>query len=177
MKTGDQPSLIVTGPQESKDKNTQEASPSPKQGFPANGIVNEQEREKGRDIMEEALELLDDSREYWVKGDLENALDLLDQAYALLLDADGEPDIARQKDDIRLLISKQILAIYSSMHTTTSGKHSEIPHVVNSDVEKEIRLFQTVERDFFIQSHERSAFYLPVILKELKKAGLPEELS
>jgi membrane-bound lytic murein transglycosylase D len=177
MKAGDEPALIVVGPDKSKDKNTKEASASPKHKFPSNGAVNEQEREKGRDIMEEALELLDDSRGYWVKGDLENALDLLDQAYALLLDTDGETDIARQKDDIRLLISKQILAIYSSMHTATSGKHSEIPHVVNSDVEKEIRLFQTIERDFFIQSHERSAFYRPIILKELKKAGLPEELS
>jgi membrane-bound lytic murein transglycosylase D len=177
MKTGDEPSLSVIGPEESKDKNTKEASPSLKHVPLSNGAANEQEREKGRDIMEEALELLDESREYWVKGDLENALDLLDQAYALLLDTDGETDIARQKDDIRLLISKQILAIYSSMHTTTSGKHSEIPHIVNSDVEKEIRLFQTVERDFFIQSHERSALYRPIILKELKKAGLPEELS
>jgi membrane-bound lytic murein transglycosylase D len=177
MKTGDEPSVSVTSPEKSKDQNTKEAPPSPKHGFPSNGAANEQEREKGRDIMEEALELLDESREFWVKGDLENALDLLDQAYALLLDADGEPDIARQKDDIRLLISKQILAIYSSMHTTTSGKHSEIQHVLNSDVEKEIMFFQTGERDFFIQSHERSAFYRPVILKELKKAGLPEELS
>jgi len=177
MKTEDEPSHSVIGPEKSKDKNTKEASPSLKHVPPSNGAVNEQEREKGRDIMEEALELLDESREYWVKGDLENALDLLDQAYALLLDTDGETDIARQKDDIRLLISKQILSIYSSMHTTTSGKHSEIPHIVNSDVEKEIRLFQTGERDFFIQSHERSALYRPIILKELKKAGLPEELS
>ena len=177
MKTEDEPSLSVIGPEKSKEKNTKEASLWEKHGLSANSETNEREREKGRDIMEEALELLDESREYWVKGDLENALDLLDQAYALLLDADGEPDIARQKDDIRLLISKQILAIYSSMHTTTSGKHSEIPHMVNSDVEKEIRLFQTVERDFFIQSHERSALYRPIILKELKKAGLPEELS
>jgi membrane-bound lytic murein transglycosylase D len=177
MKTGDEQSLIVSGPEKSKDKNASVVSPSPKHVFPANGAVNEQEREKGRDIMEEALELLDESREYWVKGDLENALDLLDQAYALLLDADGEPDIARQKDDIRLLISKQILAIYSSMHTTTSGKHSEIPHLVNADVEKEIKLFQTVERDFFVQSYERSAIYRPIILKELKNAGLPEELA
>jgi len=134
-------------------------------------------KEQGGDIMEEALDLLNESRDYWIKGDMENALDLLDQAYALLLDTNGDPDIARQKDDIRLLISKQILAIYSSMHTATGGKRSEIPHIVNSDVEKEIRLFQTVENDFFIQSYKRSGLYRSIILKELKKAGLPEELS
>jgi len=137
----------------------------------------EKEKEQGRDIMEEAIDLLDESRDYWIKGDLENALDLLDQAYALLLDTNGDPDTARQKDDIRLLISKQILAIYSSMHTSTIGKRSEIPHIINSDVEKEIKLFQTTEKDYFIQSYGRSNLYRPIILKELKKAGLPEELS
>jgi membrane-bound lytic murein transglycosylase D len=139
--------------------------------------VKEKEQEKERDIMEEALLLIDQSRTYWEKGDLEKALDMLDQAYALILDTDGDPDIARQKDDLRLLISKRILAIYTSMHTATTGKRSEIPYVVNADVEKEIRLFQTVERDFFIQSYKRSALFRPMILRELKKAGLPEELS
>ena len=33
MKTGDEPSLIVVGPEKSKDKNTKEVSPSPKHGF------------------------------------------------------------------------------------------------------------------------------------------------
>ena len=55
-----------------------------------------------QDIMEQALALIDASQEYWVKGDVENALEMLDQAYALILDTNGEPDIARQKDDLRL---------------------------------------------------------------------------
>jgi membrane-bound lytic murein transglycosylase D len=139
--------------------------------------VNGKTREKERDIMEEALQLLDESSNYWEKGDLENALDMLDQAYALILDTDGDPDIARQKDDLRFLISKRILAIYTSMQTSTSGQRSEIPYIVNSDVEKEIRQFQTVERDFFIQSYKRAGLYRPIIVRELKKAGLPEELS
>lgn len=159
------------------EKKEKQSSPELTNTFPRKRIQNEKKREQGRDIMEEALELLNGSRDYWIKGDLENALDLLDQAYALLLDTNGEPDIVRQKDDIRLLISKQLLAIYSSKHTTTNGKRSEIPHIVNSDVEKEIRLFQTVEKDFFIQSYGRSSLYRPIILQELKKAGLPEELS
>ena len=49
--------------------------------------------------------------------------------------------------------------------------------ITNADVEKEIRQFQTVERDFFISSYQRSMIYRPVILRELRKAGLPEELS
>lgn len=161
----DDPSLI----QKQKEKHDKDASVGIKEVIPVRKAQKDEEREKGRDIMEEALVLLNESRAYWIKGDLENALDLLDQAYALLLDTNGEPDIARQKDDLRLLISKQLLAIYSSKHTKTNGKRSEIPHIINSDVEKEIRLFQTVEKDFFIQSYKRSGSYRPIIVKELKK--------
>jgi membrane-bound lytic murein transglycosylase D len=130
---------------------------------------NQEERkeyleEAERDIMEEALVLLNESHNYWVHGDLENALEMLDQAYALLIETNGNPDIARQKDDLRLMISKRILSIYNSL-------------ITNADVEKEIRQFQTVEREFFISSYQRSAMYRPIILQELKKAGLPEELA
>jgi membrane-bound lytic murein transglycosylase D len=137
--------------------------------------LNEEETE--RDIMEEALLLLDESQKYWVNGELEEAIQMLDQAYALLLDTNGNPDIVRQKDDLRLMISKRILAIYNAHQSVAKGKRSEIPIITNADVEKEIRLFQTVERDFFVASYQRSRIYRPVILRELKKAGLPEELS
>jgi membrane-bound lytic murein transglycosylase D len=137
----------------------------------------QREEETERDIMEESLLLLDESQKYWVNGELEDALQMLDQAYALLLDTNGNPDIVRQKDDLRLMISKRILAIYNSLPSVAKGKRGEIPIITNPDVEKEIRLFQTVERDFFISSYQRSMIYRPVIVRELKKAGLPEELS
>lgn len=133
--------------------------------------------EKSRDLMEEALELIDEAGDYWKSGDVESALDMLDEAYSLLIHSDEEPDVLRQKDDVRLLIAQRIVAIYTSMKTSTHGKRSEIPLIMNEDVEKEIRSFQTVERDFFIQSYRRSLRFRPAILKELKKAGLPEELS
>ena len=135
------------------------------------------EEETERDIMEEALLLLDESHKYWVNGELEDALEMLDQAYALLIDTNGNPDITRQKDDLRLMISKRILAIYNSHQSVAKGKRGEIPIITNADVEKEIRQFQTVERDFFISSYQRSMIYRPVILRELQNAGLPEELS
>jgi membrane-bound lytic murein transglycosylase D len=135
------------------------------------------EEEAERDIMEEALLLLDESHKFWVKGEMEEALDMLDQAYALLIDTNGNPDITRQKDDLRLMISKRILAIYNSLQSVAEGKRAEIPIITNADVEKEIHQFQTVERDFFISSYQRSMIYRPVILRELRKAGLPEELS
>lgn len=134
-------------------------------------------QEEEQSIMEEALALLEESDEYWKEGELEEALDLLDRAYALIIETNDDPLIARQKDDLRLLISKRILAVYSSRQTVTRGKQSEIPLILNADVEKEIRSFQSIERDFFISSYHRSGLYRPMIVRELKKAGLPEELS
>ncbi len=133
--------------------------------------------EAERDIMDEASVLLNESHNNWVKGDWEGALVMLDQAYALLLDTNGNPDIARQKDDLRLMISRRIVTLYNSIQANAKGIACEIPFVINADVEKEIRQFQTVERDFFIASYQRSFLYRPMILRELKKAGLPEELS
>ena len=132
--------------------------------------------EEEQDLMEKALELLDMADSCWKKGDIENALNYLDKAYALVLDTNGDVEIARQKDDLRLLISKRILALYSTQNTKTNGKASEIQQLLNADVEKEIKSFQTVERDFFIASYQRSGLYRDIIKDELKKAGMPEEI-
>jgi membrane-bound lytic murein transglycosylase D len=137
----------------------------------------EEQREDEQDMMDKALDLLEVAEDYWEKGDVENTLNILDKAYAVILDTNGDPEVARQKDDLRLLISKRILAAYSARQTVTNGKASEIPLIINSDVEKEIRSFQGVERDFFISSYQRSGMYRPIILRELRKAGIPEELS
>ena len=134
------------------------------------------EVEEEQDLMEKALELLEMADKYWKNGDIENTLNTLDKAYALLLDTNGDVEIARQKDDLRLLISRRILAVYSSQQRMTNGKASEIPYLMNADVEKEIRSFQGPEREFFISSYQRSGLYKDIIVGELRKAGIPEEL-
>lgn len=135
------------------------------------------EDENEKDIMEEALVLLDESQKHWAKGELDDALQMLDQAYALLLDTNGNTAIARQKDDLRLIISKRILAVYNSLPTVAKGKRGEIPLISNADVEKELKSFQGYERNFFISSYYRSLIYRPIISAELKKEGMPDELS
>ncbi len=130
-----------------------------------------------QETMDEAIELLGQSQDFWEKGDLENALKSLDKAYELILDVDGDLDISRQKDDLRFMISKRILEIYASMHTVATGNKSEIPLVVNDEVKKELRLFQTSDRKVFVRSYGRAFLYRDIILKHLKEAGLPEELS
>ena len=133
--------------------------------------INEDKQE----MMEKALDFLEVADKLWEKGDVENTLNTLDEAYALLLDANGDAAIAQEKDDLRLLISQRILAVYSSKRTVLNGKNSEVPLIMNADVEKEIRSFQGGERNNFIAAYQRSGMYHSEIVKALKKAGIPEE--
>jgi membrane-bound lytic murein transglycosylase D len=131
--------------------------------------------EEKREIMEKALELLEDSDKLWKQGDLEGTLDTLDEAYSLLLDANGDVVVSQEKDDLRLLIARRILSVYSSKQRIVNGKGSEIPLIMNADVQKEIASFQGIERSSFIAAYQRSGMFRPVIISELRKAGMPEE--
>jgi len=144
-------------------------------GDSSNG--KEQRQAQEEENMDEALDLLSKSQILWEKGELDNALNLLDQAYSLILDVDGEPEIAWQKDDLRFMIAKRILEIYTSRSKVATGSQSEIPLAMNADVRKEIRRFQRSDHRFFIRSYKRSGKYRPTILKQLKDAGFPVELS
>jgi membrane-bound lytic murein transglycosylase D len=156
-----------------------------KAGFPDDPLykdhqsLKDEEDKKGveeeQDLMDNVLAILEVADNYWNEGDIENTLNELDKAYALLLDTNGDVEIARQKDDLRLLISRRILAVYSSKQTKTNGKASEIQLLMNADVEKEIRSFQGLEREFFTSSYMRSGLYKDMIVTELRKAGIPEE--
>ena len=66
--------------------------------------------------LDEALELCELSQEYWQQGELENAVETLDRAYALILSVDtsDRPKLIQQKEDLRFMISKRILEIYAS---------------------------------------------------------------
>ena len=129
-----------------------------------------QASEDKQDMMEKALDLLEVADKLWEKGDVENTLNTLDEAYALLLAANGDVAIAQEKDDLRLLISKRILAVYSSKRTVLNGKNSEIPLIMNADVEKEISSFQGIERDNFIAAYQRSGMYRPDYSKGIEES-------
>lgn len=131
-------------------------------------------------ILDQALDLCQASQEFWQKGELENALGALDQAYSLILEVETHdvPKLIQQKEDLRFMISKRILEIHASRTTVVNGKHNAIPLTLNKYVQKEIDRFTSGrEIDFFVESYKRSGKYRPQILKELKKAGLPAELS
>ena len=129
--------------------------------------------------IDQALELCNYAQQMWEKGKLEEALTNLDSAYYSILEIDSEvyPEFNQQKEDIRYLISKRILEIYASRQIVVNGLHNEIPIILNKHVQNEIKRLTGPERKFFIQSMKRAGRYRPFIVSELKKAGLPEDLS
>ena len=58
--------------------------------------------------LDDALELCRDSQEYWQRGELEKAVDALDQAYLLILEVEPQDDfkLIQEKEDLRFMISK-----------------------------------------------------------------------
>ena len=130
--------------------------------------------------LDDALELCRDSQEYWQRGELEKAVDALDQAYLLILEVEPQDDfkLIQEKEDLRFMISKRILEIYASRNIVVNGNHNAIPLDMNRHVEAEIKRFTTgAEKTFFLHALQRSGRYRARIVAELKEAGLPEELS
>ncbi|MBI5581154.1 MAG: LysM peptidoglycan-binding domain-containing protein [Deltaproteobacteria bacterium] len=127
-----------------------------------------------------ALYLCRLSQSYWQRGDLDKAIDTLDQAYALILDVDPGNDLQllQEKEDLRHTISKRILEIYSSRHVVVNGKRNSIPRIINKHVQDEIDSFTTGrERDFFLEAYRRSGKYRSRMEAAMTEAGLPAELS
>jgi membrane-bound lytic murein transglycosylase D len=135
---------------------------------------------KVQSFLDEALDYVQVAQDFWQKGELENALEALDQAYSLILKVEtyDTAELIQQKEDLRFMISKRILEIYASRNIVVNGNHNEIPIEINRYVQAEIDRFTTgSERTFFIQSYQRSGMYRPQIVSALRNAGLPEELS
>ena len=127
--------------------------------------------------IEEALDFCDASQKFRENNEYDNALKALDQAYRILSEIPSEGTITQQLDDLRYTIAKRIMEIYSTRTTGTKGMAEVIPLTMNVHVEKEIKRFTGKERNFFIYSYKRSGKYMPMILKKLKDADLPEELA
>jgi membrane-bound lytic murein transglycosylase D len=117
----------------------------------------------------------------WDQGDLDNAILYLDAAYRLILDIEGmeispESPLDQEKNDLRLLIAQRIQEIYASRVTAVGGNHGTIPLEVNQYVQRELDSFCKQERKLFEEGYKRSGRYREMILEELRREGLPEEL-
>ncbi|MBW2424193.1 MAG: LysM peptidoglycan-binding domain-containing protein [Deltaproteobacteria bacterium] len=131
----------------------------------------------GASLVAEALEACESAEALWQEGDLDGSLATLDLAYQLMLEIPDDPSLIQQKDDLRHLISHRVLEIYRSRSTAASDLNSPIPVEINEYVQREIARFTGRERNFFIESYRRSGRYRPMIVRKLREAGLPEELS
>lgn len=130
--------------------------------------------------LDNALTLCERAQYDWERGDVDEAISSLDQAYNMILNVSDcdDPEIMQQKEDMRYLISKRILEIYASRQTTVKGISDAIPIVINADVQREIDLFTSGrEQNFFRESYKRSGQYRDYIVKEFENAGIPAELS
>jgi membrane-bound lytic murein transglycosylase D len=131
-------------------------------------------------IMEHAIALCQFSQEYWQSGELNKAIELLDQAYLLILGIkkDESDYLIQQKEDLRFMISKRIIEIYASRKIVINGSQNEIPININKQVQHEIDLYTKGHlRNHFIASYKRSGKYRQMIVDLLKEEDLPQELS
>jgi membrane-bound lytic murein transglycosylase D len=151
--------------------------PSPNRSEKSSPDVKKENGDDDQSLLDTALELTETAQEYWEDNDIDKAFDSLDEAYALILSVPNSPKYSQQKEDIRYMISKRIIEMSASRQVAVKGSHNEIPMVVNDHVTREIQSFQTFERDFFLESYKRSGRYRDRMVKALKEAGLPEELS
>ncbi len=144
-----------------------------------NNLNQTNQTKTGQEKIDQALELCNYAQKMWEEGSLDEALNNLDSAYYLILEIDhgSSPELNQQKEDVRYLISKRILEIYASRQIVVTGKYEEIPITMHTHVKKEIKRLTGPEKKFFMQSMERAGKYRPFIIEELKKAGLPEEIS
>jgi membrane-bound lytic murein transglycosylase D len=135
---------------------------------------------QNQNILDEALDFCQLSQDFWQKGENENALQALDTAYSLILKLNtyDRPRLIQQKEDIRHLISKRVIEIYSSRYVARGANHNSIPRIMNDHVKAEIYLMtQGAEKEFFANAYQRSGRYRQWIEEELAKEGLPVELA
>ena len=135
---------------------------------------------RAEQMMDQVILLCQISQEFWQRGDLDRAIELLDQAYLLnqSINTYASENLNQQKADMRYTISKRILEIYASRKIIINGNQNEIPVTINDQVQYEIDLFTKGKlRKHFIKSYKRSGKYRRMIVDLLKKADLPQELS
>ena len=135
------------------------------------------DKDEAAAVLEEALNVYQEAGQARERGDLDGALNSLDEAYRLILRAKLPPDssLLQEKSNLRLLIAQRIQEISAIRRNPVNGNHKAIPLVENKYVLFEIEQFKGPERKLLEESYKRSGLYKDWIQGELRKAGLPEE--
>jgi membrane-bound lytic murein transglycosylase D len=181
------PSVQETPPAQPVSQEPEPAQAEPVPGIDAEpvpeGLDQEKEasgeKEDAAELLEAALNTYQDALAAWDKGESEAALQALDEAYGFILRAQLPQDspLLQEKKDLRLLIAQRIQQIYAARLVTVGDNHKSIPLEENKEVLREIACFQGRERGQFLEAYKRSGLYREMIIEELRKEGMPEELS
>jgi membrane-bound lytic murein transglycosylase D len=172
---------VPTPPQEGSKTINQE-SPGKESDEKTALVENDDKQEQSAtpaEVLEQALEAYQEAQDAWEKADVDTALAALDEAYSqiLKLKVTQESPVFQEKNDLRLLIARRIQEIYASHLIAVGNNHQTIPLVENKYVMREIRSFQTRERQYFLNAYQRSGKYIKMIRRILKEAGAPEDLA
>ncbi|MBE9569564.1 MAG: hypothetical protein IMF11_02980, partial [Proteobacteria bacterium] len=140
----EEPQQIAALPKTKAEKEKEPVSPLEPAENTTPAPAPEPPKKSDQELLDSALEFCHASNDFWERGDLENALDALDQAYSLVLEVrpDENPEILQQRDDLRITISKRIIEVYTSRFTVANGSRKAIPLVMNIHVERAVRLFE-----------------------------------
>jgi membrane-bound lytic murein transglycosylase D len=130
-------------------------------------------------LLEDAFAAYEDAQAALDREDMEGALAKLDEAYGLLvrIHVSADSPLIQEKNDLRILIAQRVQKISVTRTTLASSVNGSIPLVENQWVQREIKSFQTGERNAFVDAYRRSGLYRDMILEELRKEHLPEQLS
>jgi len=141
--------------------------------------TEEKETAEPSELLEEAMNIYREALRAWDQGHIDDAISSLDNAYKTILQIELPPDspLIQDKNDLRLLIAQRIQEIYASRASAIGENHGSIPLVENKYVLKEIESFLGTEKKLFQEAYQRSGLYREMILNELEKEGLPQELS
>jgi len=171
---------IAALPQSGEEKKEDNPLP-PSEGSENNPLPPgpQPQKKSDQEMLDSALEFCETANYFWERGELDNALNALDQSYSLILKVNPEDgaEILQQRDDLRFTISKRIIEVYASRFTVANGYKKPIPLPMNRYVERALSLYKGRDRQFLIDAYVRSGRYRPAIVSALRDAGLPEELS
>jgi len=164
------------------EEERKEEKPLPASEVPENNPLPpapQPQKKSDQEMLDSALEFCQTANYFWERGELDNALNALDQSYSLILKVSPEDDaeILQQREDLRFTISKRIIEVYTSRFTVANGYKKPIPLVMNTHVERALSLYKGRDRQFFLDAYRRSGTYHSSIVRALKDEGLPEELS
>ena len=114
------------------------------------------------------------SEEYYPEDD-----DIIDTAMVFGLKTAHTPhdlDESAEQADINELFDRSLFSCVTTVYSK-EFLYSNIPHELNSEVEKFVKYFTSPRgRKFFTRWLERSTAFSPLIKEELRKEGMPEDL-